>query len=88
GVIGAREIEEALKVGSRDSRLMGQMLMMIGALDQNLFNIALNCIELMAKGVLKTEQAIIALGICWKSQATLEEAFKQLGWSPAIIAAA
>lgn len=36
----------------------------------------------------KPEQAIIALGICWKSQATLEEAFKQLGWSPAIIAAA
>lgn len=88
GVIGAKEIEDALKAGSRDSRLMGQMLMMIGALDQNLFNIALNCIELMSQGVLKTEQAIIALGICWKSQATLEEAFKQLGWSPAIIAAA
>jgi hypothetical protein len=88
GVIGPPEIEEALKVGSRDTNLMGQMLMMTGALDQNLLGIAMNCSSLMAQGILKTEQAVIVLGICWKSKATLEEAFKQLGWSSAIISSA
>jgi hypothetical protein len=85
GVIGPKDIEEALKVGSRDALLMGQMLMMTGALDQNLLGIAMKCSQLMTQGILKTEQAVIALGICWKSKATLEEAFKQLGWSSAII---
>jgi hypothetical protein len=88
GVIGPPDIEEALKVGSRDTHLMGQMLMMTGALDQNLLGIAMNCSSLMAQGILKTEQAVIVLGICWKSKATLEEAFKQLGWSSAIISSA
>ncbi len=85
GVIGPKDIEEALKMGSRDTTLMGQMLMMTGALDQNLLGIAMKCSHLMEKGILKTEQAVIALGICWKSKATLEDAFKQLGWSSAII---
>lgn len=88
GVIGPPDIEEALKVGSRDTHLMGQMLMMTGAIDQNLLGIAMNCSSLMAQGILKTEQAVIVLGICWKSKATLEEAFKQLGWSSAIISSA
>ena len=88
GVIGPPDIEEALKVGSRDTNLMGQMLMMTGAIDQNLLGIAMNCSSLMAQGILKTEQAVIVLGICWKSKATLEEAFKQLGWSSAIISSA
>ncbi|MBP9090604.1 hypothetical protein KBI23_06200 [bacterium] len=88
GVIGPPDIEEALKVGSRDTHLMGQMLMMTGAIDQNLLSIAMNCSSLMAQGILKTEQAVIVLGICWKSKATLEEAFKQLGWSSAIISSA
>ncbi|CAN5270738.1 hypothetical protein BH11CYA1_BH11CYA1_29100 [soil metagenome] len=88
GVIGPPDIEEALKVGSRDTNLMGQMLMMTGALDQNLLGIAMNCSSLMTQGILKTEQAVIVLGICWKSKATLEEAFKQLGWSSAIISSA
>lgn len=88
GVIGPPDIEEALKVGSRDTNLMGQMLMMTGAIDQNLLAIAMNCSSLMAQGILKTEQAVIVLGICWKSKATLEEAFKQLGWSSAIISSA
>lgn len=88
GVIGPPDIEEALKVGSRDTNLMGQMLMMTGAIDQNLLGIAMNCSSLMAQGILKTEQAVIVLGICWKSKASLEEAFKQLGWSSAIISSA
>ncbi len=85
GVIGPKDIEEALKMGSRDTTLMGQMLMMTGALDQNLLGIAMKCSHLMERGILKTEQAVIALGICWKSKASLEDAFKQLGWSSAII---
>lgn len=88
GVIGPKDIEEALKAGSRNAQLMGQMLLLTGSVDQNLLSIALKCTDLMAQGILKAEQAVIALGICWKTKATLEDAFRQLGWSPAIIAAA
>lgn len=88
GVIGPKDIEEALKAGSRNAQLMGQMLLLTGSVDQNLLSIALKCTDLMAQGILKAEQAVIALGICWKTKASLEDAFKQLGWSPAIIAAA
>ncbi|MBL8086059.1 MAG: hypothetical protein JNN26_25750 [Candidatus Obscuribacter sp.] len=88
GVIGPKDIEDALKAGSRNAQLMGQMLLLTGAVDQNLLQIAMKCSDLMAQGILKAEQAVIALGICWKTKATLEEAFRQLGWSPAIIAAA
>ncbi|MBX9939742.1 MAG: hypothetical protein K2Y32_10835 [Candidatus Obscuribacterales bacterium] len=88
GVIGPKDIEDALKAGSRNAQLMGQMLLLTGAIDQNLLQIALKCSELMAQGILKAEQAVIALGICWKTKGSLEDAFRQLGWSPAIIAAA
>jgi hypothetical protein len=63
GVIGPKDIEDALKAGSRNAQLMGQMLLLTGAIDQNLLQIALKCSELMAQGILKAEQAVIALGI-------------------------
>ncbi len=85
GVIGAKDIEDALKVGSRDSQLMGQMLLLTGAISENLLIVALKCSELLKLGILKTEQAVIALGICAKSQVPLEEAFRQLGWSVALL---
>jgi len=85
GVIGAKDIEDALKVGSRDSQLMGQMLLLTGAINENLLVVALKCADLLKQGILKTEQAVIALGICNKSQVPLEEAFRQLGWSVALL---
>ncbi|MBS1994948.1 MAG: hypothetical protein JSS86_01500 [Cyanobacteria bacterium SZAS LIN-2] len=81
GVIGAKDIEDALKMGSRDSHLMGQMLLLTGAINADLLSVALKCADLLRQGVLKTEQAVIALGICAKSQVPIEEAFRQLGWS-------
>jgi hypothetical protein len=88
GVIGAKEIEDALKVGSRDAQLMGQMLLLTGAINENLLIVALKCSELLRLGVLKTEQAVIALGICAKSQVPLEDAFRQLGWSVTLLSQA
>ena len=85
GVIGAKDIEDALKVGSRDSQLMGQMLLLTGAIDANLLTVALKCSDLLRHGVLKTEQAVIALGICAKSHVSVEEAFRQLGWSVSLL---
>lgn len=87
GIIGPKDIEEALKAGSRNSQLMGQMLLMTSCIDRNLLVTALKCSDLMSQGVLKTDQAVIALGICWKSKNTLEDAFKQLGWNQNILKA-
>jgi len=85
GVIGAKDIEDALKVGSRDSHLMGQMLLLTGAINADLLSVALKCADLLRQGVLKTEQAVIALGICAKSHVPIEEAFRQLGWSVTLL---
>lgn len=85
GIIGPKDIEEALKAGSRNAQLMGQMLLMTSALDQHLLATALKCSDLMGQGILKTEQAVIALGICWKSKISIEDAFKQLGWNQSIL---
>ncbi|MBU6453703.1 MAG: hypothetical protein KGS72_18125 [Cyanobacteria bacterium REEB67] len=85
GVIGAKDIEDALKVGSRDSNLMGQMLLLTGAIDNDLLTVALKCSDLLRQGVLKTEQAVIALGICAKSHVSVDEAFRQLGWSQTLL---
>jgi len=85
GVIGAKDIEDALKVASRDSHLMGQMLLLTGVITPDLLSVALKCSDLLRGGVLKTEQAVIALGICSKTQVPLEEAFRQLGWSPTLL---
>jgi hypothetical protein len=88
GVIGAKDIEDALKVGSRDSQLMGQMLLLTGAINESLLVVALKCSDLLRQGILKTEQAVIALGICAKTQVPLEEAFRQLGWSATLLSQA
>lgn len=81
GIIGPKDIEDALKVGSRDSDLMGKMLMLSGKMEEPLLLAALYCNDLITLGYLKTEQAIIAIGVCHKNNCSVESAFQQLGWN-------
>ncbi len=81
GIIGPKDIEDALKVGSRDSDLMGKMLMLSGKLEQPLLTAALSCNDLITQGYLKSEQGIIAIGVCHKNNCSLDSAFLELGWN-------
>ncbi len=80
GLITAKDIEEALKLGSRDTELMGRMLLLTGSIDQNSLASAARLNEMVSKGVLKAEQAILAMGLCQNRNCSVEQAFKSLGW--------
>lgn len=80
GLITAKDIEEALKLGSRDTELMGRMLLLTGSIDQNSLASAARLNEMIARGALKAEQAILAMGLCQNRNCSVEQAFKSLGW--------
>jgi len=48
--------------------------------DEALVNAASRCCRLIAEGLLKLEQAIIALNYCQRSRISLEDAFEELTW--------
>jgi hypothetical protein len=84
GLITAKDIEEALKLGSRDTELMGRMLLLTGSIDQTSLGAAARLNEMIARGVLKAEQAILAMGLCQNRKCSVEQAFKSLGWGMAL----
>jgi hypothetical protein len=84
GLINAKDIEEALKQGSRDTELMGRMLLLTQAIDQTSLTSAVRLNEMVTNNVLKTEQAILAMGLCQNRNCSVEQAFKSLGWGMAL----
>jgi len=84
GLITAKDIEEALKQGSRDTELMGKMLLLTGAIDHNSLGSAIRLNDMVTNSVLKAEQAILAMGLCQNRQCSVEQAFKSLGWGMAL----
>lgn len=81
GIITAKDIEEALKLGSKDTELMGRMLLLTNAIDQHVLSCAIELNALMTAGTLKAEQAMLAMGLCQNRQCTVAQAFKSLGWN-------
>ncbi len=81
GVITAKDIEEALKQGSKDTELMGRMLLLINAVDTTLLDSAVYLNNIIAEGILKVEQAMLAMGICHVRKCSCEVAFQVLGWN-------
>jgi len=80
GVVTALDIQAALKAGSKDSELMGKMLLLAGILEPKLLKSALEANRLLGEGTLKSEQAIMALQFCQQNDMTLDEAFTALEW--------
>ncbi|MEZ4543172.1 MAG: hypothetical protein R3C24_04645 [Cyanobacteriota/Melainabacteria group bacterium] len=81
GIITAKDIEEALKLGSKDTELMGRMLLLTNSIDQHVLSCAIELNALMTAGTLKAEQAMLAMGLCQNRQCTVAQAFKSLGWN-------
>ncbi len=81
GIITAKDIEEALKQGSRSTELMGRMLMLTGAINAEILECSIRLNDMVSQGILKAEQAILAMGLCQNRGCSVEQAFKSLGWS-------
>lgn len=81
GIITAKDIEDALKLGSKDTELMGKMLLLTSAIDSHILTCAIELNEMMTQGSLKAEQAMLAMGLCQNRQCSVPQAFKSLGWS-------
>ena len=80
GIITSKQIEQAIRIGSKDSEIMGKMLLMAGILEPALVKAAQQCNELIGTGVLTTEQGMIALKSCERNSFGLDQAFIELGW--------
>jgi len=80
GLITPKDIETAVRIGSKDSIIMGRMLVLSGILDQSIVSIAQKSSELIARGILNTEQGLMAIKTCKGSGISLDEAFTQFNW--------
>lgn len=81
GLITPKDIERALKAGSRNTELMAMMLLLVEAVDPSMLAACMRLHRLVSAGALKTDQALMAIGICLNRKCELEQAFKSLGWS-------
>lgn len=81
GIITAKDIEDALKLGSKDTELMGKMLLLANAIDQHILQCSMELNQMMTDGTLKAEQAMLAMGLCQNRQCSVSQAFKTLGWN-------
>jgi hypothetical protein len=80
GFITPTDIQKAVELGTKNSALIGKMLLVCGAIDESTLHASLRCQFLIREGFLKMEQAIIALHYCQRKQVTFDEAMEELGW--------
>jgi len=80
GRITPQQIEEAVRMGTRDAQIMGLMLHRVGAIAEFEMGVALALNDFMGKNIVSVEQAIVALNYCITNQISLEDAFSQMGW--------
>lgn len=80
GFITHSDIEKAVELSSKNSSLIGKMLLVTGMIDESMLHAALRSQFLIREGFLKVEQAIVALNLCQRSQVSFDDALEELGW--------
>jgi hypothetical protein len=81
GMMGSKELEQAIRIGTQDTEIMAKMLLKAQILEPRLVDAAVACSELIAKRILKTEQAIMALNHCKHTHGSIFESFGEFGWT-------
>ncbi len=81
GMMGATELEQAIRVGTQDTEIMSKMLLKAQILEPRLVEAAMACSDLITKRILKTEQAIMALNHCKHTGGSIFESFGEFGWT-------
>jgi hypothetical protein len=72
-------LDQAVQNALDDSRLAAKLLLAIGMVDGPTLNIFVSCQSMIAKGELKTEQALYVLNSIRHRKVTLEQALAELG---------
>ncbi len=81
GWITEQDIDEAVTLATKNSSLLGKMLVAFGFIDEStLFN-TLRCQFLVREGFIKRDQAIIALHFSQRTRCTLDQALMELGYT-------
>ncbi|MGH9552152.1 MAG: hypothetical protein ACRD3W_22385, partial [Terriglobales bacterium] len=81
GVITDDDIRRAVELSSRNSALIGKMLLVTGMIDEPMLHASLRCQFLLREGFLNMEQAIVALSHCQRNRVSLDDALQELGWT-------
>lgn len=81
GIVGDTDIKKALKDASRNSALLGKVLLVTGVIDEHTLHAALRLLLLLRSEKLTMEQAIIALNHARKHKLTIDESLQELKWA-------
>ena len=81
GWITEDEIDEAVDLASKNSNLLGKMLVAFGFIDETMLYSSLRCQFLMREGFIKREQAIIALHYAQRIGCHFDQALLELGYT-------
>lgn len=81
GVITDDDIRRAVELSSRNSALIGKMLLVTGMIDESMLHASLRCQFLLREGFLNMEQAIVALSHCQRNRVSFDDALQELGWT-------
>ncbi len=80
GIVTEQDMQAVVAVKRKHGGDVGAMLVSSGKLEQSTFEAAEKCWPWVRDGLMKPEQAIIALGYCQRARVPLEEALDELGY--------
>ncbi|MGE5900333.1 hypothetical protein ACQJ1F_27245, partial [Klebsiella pneumoniae] len=69
-----------MHTSARDTELMGKMLQFAGIMPGYMVEASKEALDLINRGALTIEQAMIVLKQCLSSGSSLHEAFRELNW--------
>jgi hypothetical protein len=82
GMVTEDEIQEALKLSMLNNALLGKILLISGFIDELTLQATLRCQFLMREGILREDQAIMALHFSARMRCSMDDAVRDLGWMP------
>jgi hypothetical protein len=80
GIIKENDVKLANQVRAKHGGDLRNILQAAGKFDAKTIDAALICVDLERRGVMKTEQCMIALNYCSRSRVGFDEAVEELGW--------
>lgn len=85
-MISQEEINETLAKAKQDPELLSGLLVMAGLMTNDRRNAALRCFELVQKGRLTKDDAVVALDFCIGKDVVgaFDDAIRELGWTDAL----
>ncbi|HEY9676730.1 MAG TPA: hypothetical protein V6C76_01920 [Drouetiella sp.] len=80
GIVTDDDIKKAIELSSRNSALVGKMLLVTGMIDEQMLHASLRCQFLLREGFLNMDQATNALRHCQGSRCSFDDALHELGY--------